>query len=111
MTADAGAQIDLRSAMPACYTAMYNIFILYGGKTMADIKLTDVTIHMDREPDADTRDKVETALRELHGVVSVHMPENRKHLLIVEYNPDVTAAAYMLETVNNLAGHSEMIGL
>jgi hypothetical protein len=78
---------------------------------MVDIKLTDVTIHMDRETDAGTRDQIETALRELQGVVSVHMPENRNHLLIVEYNPDMTRAEYMLETVNKLAGHSEMIGL
>ena len=78
---------------------------------MVDIKLTDVTIHMDRETDAGTREKIETSLRELQGVVSVHMPENRNHLLIVEYNPDVTKAEYMLETVNRVAGHSEMIGL
>ena len=78
---------------------------------MVDIKLTDVTIHMDRETDAGTREKIETSLRELQGVVSVHMPENRNHLLIVEYNPDVTKAEYMLEMVNRVAGHSEMIGL
>ncbi len=78
---------------------------------MADIKLTDVTIHMDRETDADTRDKVETTLRQQQGVVSVHMPENRNHLLIVEYNPDVTTSMHMLATVSRLAGHSEMIGL
>jgi hypothetical protein len=78
---------------------------------MVDIKMTDVTIHMDRETDAATREMIETSLRKLQGVVSVHMPENRKHLLIVEYNPDVTRAEYMLETVNKLAGHSEMIGL
>ena len=40
---------------------------------MADIKLTDVTIHMDREADADTRNKVEAALRMLQGVVSVEL--------------------------------------
>jgi len=78
---------------------------------MADIPLTDVTIHMDRAVDAVTRNQVEKALREMQGVVSVHMPENRQHLLVVEYNPDVTTAAFMLETVNELAGHSEMIGL
>lgn len=78
---------------------------------MSDIKLTDVTIHVDRETDADTREKVETALRHLKGTVSVHMPDKNPHLIVVEYNPDITTSTHMLTTVRELAGHAEMIGL
>lgn len=78
---------------------------------MSDIKLTDVTIHVDKETDADTREKVEAALRHLQGTVSVHMPDEKPHLIMVEYNPDVTTSAHMLTTVRELAGHAEMIGL
>ena len=78
---------------------------------MTEIKLTDVTIHIDRETDADTRDKIDTALRNLNGVVSVHMPSEEPHLLVVEYNPDATTSTHMLTTVRELAGHAEMIGL
>ena len=78
---------------------------------MTEIKLTDVTIHIDRETDADTRGKIDTALRNLNGVVSVHMSSEKPHLLMVEYNPDVTRSAHMLTTVRELAGHAEMIGL
>lgn len=78
---------------------------------MADITLVDVTIHIDRGTDSDTRGKIESALRALPGVVSVHMPEDETHLVVVEYNPDVTTSAHMLTTVRELAGHAEMIGL
>ena len=78
---------------------------------MSEIKLVDVTIHIDNETDAETREKVDTALRALRGVVSVHMPNEEPHLLTVEYNPDVTTSTHMLTTVRELAGHAEMIGL
>ena len=78
---------------------------------MSEIKLTDVTIHIDKETDADTREKVETALRQLQGTISVHMPEENHHLIVVEYNPDITNSTHMLTTVRELAGHAEMIGL
>ena len=77
----------------------------------AEIQLVDVTIHIDRETDADTRGKIETALRNLPGVVSVHMPEKDTHLVVVEYNPDATTSTHLLTTVRELAGHAEMIGL
>lgn len=78
---------------------------------MSEIKLTDITIHVDREADADTRGKVEAALRQLNGTVSVQMPSKTPHLIVVEYNPDITTSAHMLTTVRELAGHAEMIGL
>lgn len=78
---------------------------------MSDIKLVDVTIHIDNEIGDDTRTKIDSALRALQGVVSVHMPNEEPHLLTVEYNPDVTTSTLMLTTVEELAGHAEMIGL
>jgi len=78
---------------------------------MSDINLADVTIHIDKATDADTRAKIEAALRRLNGVVSVHMPSDETHLVVVEYNPDVTTSTHMLTTVRELSGHAEMIGL
>jgi cell division protein FtsX len=78
---------------------------------MSDINLTDVTIHIDKATDADTRDKIEAALRHLNGVVGVRMSSDEPHLVLVEYNPDVTTSTHMLTTVRELAGHAEMIGL
>lgn len=72
--------------------------------------MVDVTIHIDKETDADTRKTVESALRNINGVISVHMPVNETHLVMVEYNPDATKSSHLLETVKEVAGHAEMIG-
>jgi len=78
---------------------------------MSDIKLVDITIHIDKETDEATRGKVEDALRGIDGVVSVHMPQNETHLVVVEYNPDATSSSVLLASVREMAGHAEMIGL
>jgi heme-binding NEAT domain protein len=79
--------------------------------TMTDIKLADVTIHIDKDTDSDTRTAVETALRQINGVISVHMPSDEPHLVVVEYNPDATASSHLLTMVKEVAGHAELIGL
>ena len=78
---------------------------------MKDIKLTDVTIHIDKETDTDTRNAVDTALRTVNGVISVHMPSNEPHLVVVEYDPDATASSHLLTMVKEVAGRAELIGL
>lgn len=78
---------------------------------MSDIKLVDVTVHIDKDTDAATREKIETALRGIDGVVSVHMPQEEAHLIVVEYNPDKIKSSDLLDTVQEIAGHAELIGL
>ncbi len=79
--------------------------------TMKDIQLVDVTIHIDKDTDNATRGKIEAALRGIDGVVSVHMPEEERHLIVVEYNPDTTKSMDLLNAVKPLAGHADLIGL
>ncbi len=78
---------------------------------MSDIKMVDITFHIDKETDDATRAKVESDLRQVDGVVSVHMPEDERHLVVVEYNADTTTSSDLLATVQGAAGHAEMIGL
>lgn len=78
---------------------------------MSDIKLVDVTIHIDRDTDAKMRGQVEAALRGLDDVVSVHMPDDKPHLVVVEYNPDKVNSGVVLAAVREIVGHAELIGL
>ena len=78
---------------------------------MTDIKLVDVTIHIDKDASGDDRAKVESALRRLDDVVSVHMPEDKPHLVVVEYNPDKVGSGVVLAAVREIVGHAELIGL
>ena len=78
---------------------------------MSDIKLADVTIHIDKDVSDEIRGQVEAALRGLDDVVSVHMPEDKRHLVVVEYNPDKVSSGVVLGAVREMAGHAELIGL
>ena len=52
-----------------------------------DIKLVDITLHIDENLSAEQRETIEESLRALDGVVSVHNSEKAPHLTIVGYNP------------------------
>ena len=75
---------------------------------MTDISLADVTIHIDKSADADTRNKLENGVRIIDGVVSVHMPEDKPHLLVVEYDTNATSSSHILTMVKEIAGYAEM---
>ena len=74
-------------------------------------RLVDITLHVDKDTDTDERQFLEHGLRRIDGVVSVHIPGNRPHLITIEYDPDKTQSAHLLDMVQKIAGHSEMIGL
>jgi multidrug efflux pump subunit AcrB len=76
-----------------------------------DIQLADVTIHVDEELAVGARAEIERKLREIDGVVSVHNPDAKPHLVVVEYDPDKLKSATLLETVKSEGVHAELIGL
>jgi hypothetical protein len=76
-----------------------------------DIQLADVVVHIDQTLERDRRSKIEEELRAIDGVVSVHNPDDRPHLAIVEYNPDKTSSAAILNTVTVQGVHAELVGL
>jgi hypothetical protein len=78
---------------------------------MTMIDLVDVTVHVDENLDKPGRDRVESALRTIDGVVSVHNPDNRPHLYVVEYNPEKTSSHTILESVRGQNVHAELVGL
>ena len=57
-----------------------------------DIQLADVVVHIDQTLERGRRAEIEDQLRAIDGVVSVHNPDDRPHLAIVEYNPEKTSS-------------------
>ena len=78
---------------------------------MNNIHMTDVTIHVDETLDASARAEMETDLRAMDGVISVHNADERPHLVMVEYNPFETNSSALLDDVTSHGVHAEMIGL
>jgi hypothetical protein len=76
-----------------------------------DIQLADVVVHIDQTLERERRSEIEEQLRAIDGVVSVHNPDDRPHLSIVEYNPDKTSSSDILTTVTLQGVHAELVGL
>jgi len=76
-----------------------------------DISLADVMIHVDEELPPVRRGDVEERLRRIDGVVSVHNPNDRPHLVVVEYRPDRTNSQALLQMVRDEGVHAELVGL
>ncbi|EXJ14890.1 hypothetical protein [Imhoffiella purpurea] len=75
------------------------------------VSLADVLIHIDETLSAEDRSDVEGLLRDVEGVVSVHNPEDRPHLTLVGYRPDVTDAGTLLQGIRAKGVHAQMVGL
>ena len=76
-----------------------------------DIKLVDITLHVDENLSAEQRETLEESLRALDGVVSVHNSDKTPHLTIIGYNPDKIDHHIILKRVTDQGAHAEVIAL
>lgn len=74
-------------------------------------QIADVTIHVDEQLENAGRTEVGHTLRGIDGVVSIHNPDDRPHLVVVKYNPQKVRALALLDSVKSLGVHAELIGL
>jgi len=76
-----------------------------------DIKLVDITLHIDETLDHAQLQGIADKLRQQEGIVSVAFHDDKPHLMIVEYNPDKNKSADILKAVTAQGVHAELIGL
>jgi hypothetical protein len=76
-----------------------------------EIKLVDVTVHIDESVDHAGRERIAESLRALNGVVSAVPHDERPHLMVVGYNPDRVTSQAILARVKSTGVHAELIGL
>ncbi len=76
-----------------------------------DIKLVDVTLHIDENLPHPDRLQLTEKMRGIDGVVSVAAKDEKPHLMLVEYNPDRTNSSAILACVKAHGVHSELVGL
>ena len=76
-----------------------------------DIQLADVVVHIDENLPKDQRVQIEVKLRAMDGIVSVHNPDDRPHLSVIEFNPGVSSSGAILEMVKGQGVHAELVGL
>jgi hypothetical protein len=71
----------------------------------------NVVIHIDEALDDDHIHSLERELSARDGVVSACVHDHRRHLMIVDYDPNVIGSADLLSQVKAGGVHAELIGL
>lgn len=76
-----------------------------------DIHLADVTLHVAQNLNAEELERLESAIREKDGVVSVHINPEKTHLIVVEYNPKAVHSKELVDILHQQGLRGELIGL
>ncbi len=74
-------------------------------------KMVDVMIHIDPETTHSDREALRDALLEQKGVDAAAYHDEKPHLIMIEYNPDVIKAENLLKVVTSRGIHGELVGL
>lgn len=69
-----------------------------------------LVLHIDDTLGDSRRDDIEQAIGAENGVESAHFTERRPHLMVVEYDPDLTSSTSILARINHQSVRAELIG-
>ncbi|MGB5179230.1 MAG: ATP-binding protein [Gammaproteobacteria bacterium] len=75
-----------------------------------DTKLAEVTLHIDESTSHDQREKFRDALLSMDGVMAAAHHDEKAHLMLIEYNPDVINSIEFVHAAKQHGLHAELIG-
>ena len=76
-----------------------------------DTKLSEVTLHVDEGTSHDEREKLRDLLLSMNGVMAAACHDEKPHLMLIEYNPDVINSIEFVNVAKKENLHAELIGL
>ena len=75
-----------------------------------DTKLAEVTLHIDEDTSHDKRESFRDVLLAMNGVMAAAYHDERPHLMLIEYNPDVINSIEFVNAAKTHGLHAELIG-
>lgn len=75
------------------------------------INMADITLHIDENTSHDDREALRDSLLAMSGVMAAAYHDEKPHLMIIEYDPDVINSTAFLQAVSNRGLHGKLIGL
>lgn len=75
-----------------------------------EIHMTDVMLHIDDELNLKEQSILENQMRNQNGVIALGYHDTQPHLMIVEYNQDITTSKELLHVVSDCGLHAELVG-
>ena len=76
-----------------------------------ETNLAEVTLHIDEDTSHDEREKFRDVLLSMDGVMAAAYHDEKPHLIMIEYNPDVINSIEFVDAAKKQRLHAELIGL
>ena len=76
-----------------------------------DTKLAEVTFHIDEDTSHEERERFRDTLLTMDGVMAAAYHDERPHLMLIEYNPDVIHSIEFVNAARDRGLHSELVGM
>ena len=76
-----------------------------------ETNLAEVTLHIDEDTSHDERENFRDVLLSMDGVMAAAYHDEKPHLIMIEYNPDVINSIEFVDAAKKQSLHAELIGL
>ena len=76
-----------------------------------ETSLAEVTLHIDENTSHDERENFRDVLLSMDGVMAAAYHDEKPHLIMIEYNPDVINSIEFVDAAKKQRLHAELIGL
>ena len=73
-------------------------------------RLAEVTLHIDEETSHKERENFRDTLLAMGGVIAAAYHDEKPHLMLIEYDPDVINSIDFVNTAKERGLHTELIG-
>ena len=73
--------------------------------------MVDVTLHLDELISHADRETIRDSLLNMNGVMAADCHDERPHLVIIVYNPDIINSSEFLKAAQDRGLHAELVGL
>ena len=74
-------------------------------------KLAEVTLHIDEDTSHDERESFRDVLLAMDGIMAAAYHDEKPHLMLIEYNPDVINSIEFVNAAKKHGLHAELAGL
>ena len=74
-------------------------------------KIADIIMHIDENTTHEDRERLRDELLSMDGVMAAAFHDEKPHLIVMAYDPDVVNSSTFVKTAQEQGLHAELIGL
>ena len=74
-------------------------------------KMTDITLHINESTNHSDREALRDSLLGMDGVMAAAYHDEKPHLMMIEYDPDLINSTEFLTSASDRGLHAQLIGL